>query len=219
MERHFDQELVELKQELLRMSACAENNLAQSLKALVTRDTDLASKVMESDSVLDQLQVAIDLRCVSLLALRQPTARDLRFIVMATKLTTDLERIGDQAVNISRRTLNLCKEPELRQLVNIPRMADMVCGMIRDALEAFVYENSQKARGVIERDPEVDELEQTVYENLTETMVADPTTISRGMDLIGVSHSLARVGDHATNIAEEIVYLYEGCDIRHNQST
>ena len=215
MERHFDQELADLKQELLRMSSLTEQSVAQALQALVTRDPVLAKTVDAADNALDQLQVEIDNRCIKLLALRQPTAKDLRFVMMATKLTTDLERIGDQAVNIARRVPKLCAEPELRPLVRLPRMAELTRSMIHDVLDAFVYEKPALAREVIRRDDDVDRLDHEIYESLTETMIADAQTITRAINLISIAHNLERIGDHATNIAEEIVYLYEARDIRH----
>jgi phosphate transport system protein len=215
MERHFVQELAELKQELLRMSSLAEQSVVQALKALVNRDPALAQQVDAEDNALDLLQVEIDSRCVKLLALFQPTAKDLRFIVMTTKFTTDLERIGDQAVNIARRVIKLCAEPELRPLVLIPRMAELTRSMIHDVLDAFVYENPGLARQIIQRDDEVDALDHEIYAFLTETMIQDSQTITRAANLISIAHNLERIGDHVTNIAEEIVYLYEGQDIRH----
>ena len=215
MERHFDQELAELKQELLRMSSLAEQSVVQALKALVTRDPALAQKVDSEDNSLDQLQIEIDNHCVKLLALFQPAAKDLRFVVMATKCTTDLERIADQAVNIARRVIKLCTEPELQPLVLIPQMAELTRGMIHDVLDAFVYEKPALAREIIDRDNEVDRLDREIYAHLTDMMIRDPLTVTRATNLISISHNLERIGDHVTNIAEEIVYLYEGQDIRH----
>jgi phosphate transport system protein len=215
MERHFDQELADLKQELLRMSSLAEQSVVQALKALVSRDPTLAQQVDAEDNALDLLQVEIDNHCVKLLALFQPAAKDLRFVVMTTKFTTDLERIGDQACNIARRVIKLCAEPELKPLVLIPRMAELTRSMIHDVLDAFVYENPGLARQIIHRDDEVDALDHEIYAFLTETMIRDTQTITRAANLISIAHNLERIGDHVTNIAEEIVYLYEGQDIRH----
>ncbi len=215
MDRHFDQELSELKETLLRMAGFAEQVVAQSLKALIQRDDALAKKVEDDDTVLDQLQVEIDDRCIKMLALRQPTARDLRFITMAMKIATDLERIGDQATNIARRASELNKEPLLKPLVDIPRMAEIAQSMIHDALDAFVYEKPELARETIKRDKEVNKLNYQLHRELTSFMIEDPHTISRSLNLINVAHNLERIGDHATNIAEEIVYLYEARDIRH----
>ncbi len=215
MERHVDQELAALKDELLHMAALAEQSVAEALKALVQRDDSFARKVDTSDDQLDQLQIDIDNRCMKMLALRQPTASDLRFVMMATKICTDLERIGDQAVNIAHRAEELNKEPQLKPLVDIPRMAEHARGMIRDALNAFVYARPELAREVIKRDERVDALNHQLHRELTSYMIEDPHTITRCLNLMSIAHNLERIGDHATNIAEEIVYLYEARDIRH----
>jgi phosphate transport system protein len=215
MDRHFDQELSELKQSLLRMASLAEQSIAQALKAVVQRDDAVARKVDSDDNALDQLQIEIDDRCIKLLALRQPTAKDLRFVAMAMKICTDLERIGDQAVNIAHRAEELNKEPLLKPLVDIPRMADIARGMIRASLDAFVYEKPELARPVITLDDQVDKLNDQLHRELTSFMIEDPHTITRCLNLMSVAHNLERIGDHATNVAEDIVYLYEGRDIRH----
>jgi len=217
MERHFDQELAELKETLLRMANLAESSVAQALKALVQRDSALAKRVDVDDHLLDQLEMNIDDRCIKLLALRRPIAKDLRFIAMGMRISNDLKRIGDEAVNIAHRTEELNKEPILKPLLDIPRMAEIVRGMIRDALDAFVYEKPDVARQVATRDEDVDKLNQQLHREVTSFMIEDPHTITRCLNLMGVSHDLERIGDHATNIAEEIVYLYEGRDIRHRK--
>jgi phosphate transport system protein len=218
MERHFDRELSELKEVLLRMSALAEQSVAQSLKALVQRDSALAQQVDVDDEQLDRLEMEIDDRAIKLLALRQPTAKDLRFITMAMKISSELERIGDQAVNIAHRAEELNQEPLLKPLIDIPRMADIGRGMIREALDAFVYAKPDIARQIIARDDEVDKINRQLHRELTSFMIEDPGTITRCLNLMSVAHNLERIGDHATNIAEEIVYLYEARDIRHQHS-
>jgi len=215
MELHFDQELTQLKDELLRMSAQAEQNVAGALKALVARDPALAHKVDADDSQLDHLQMEIDERSIQLIALRQPKARDLRFIIVTMKIASELERIGDQAVNIAHRAEELSGEPLLKPLLDIPQMADLARGMIHDALDAFVYAKPDTARAVIQRDKRVDSLNRQVQRELISFMIEDPRTITRALGLINVARHLERVADHATNIAEEVVYLYEGRDIRH----
>ncbi len=215
MELHFDQELSELKELLLRMSSLAEQSLARALKALVQRDDALAGQIDKDDDELDHLQIEIDDRAIQLIALRQPKAKDLRFIMMATKISTDLERIGDQAVNIAHRVEELNKEPQLKPYVDIPHMAEIGRGMIRDALDAFVYEKPDVARQIITRDNEVDNLNRQLHRELTSFMIEDPHTITRCLNLMSVAHNLERIGDHATNIAEDIVFLYEARDIRH----
>lgn len=215
MERHFDQELAELKQSLLRMASLAEQSVAEVLRALVQRDESLAAKVYQDDDLIDKLQIEIDDRCIKLFALRQPAARDLRFIAMAMKIATDLERIGDQSVNIAHRAIELNKEPQLKPLVDIPRMADIARGMIRDSLDAFVYEKPELAREVILRDDGVDNLNTQLHRELTSFMIENPKNITRCLNLMSVAHNLERIGDHATNVAEDIVYLFEARDIRH----
>lgn len=215
MDRHFDQQLADLKENLLRMAGFTEQSVAQALKALVQRDDALAKKVDADDAVLDKLEIDIDGRSVKLLELRQPTATELRFITMAMRLSGELERIGDQAVNIAHRAEELNKEPLLKPLVDIPRMADHAQGMIHDSLDAFVYAKPDLARAIIKRDEKVDLLNRQLHRELTSFMIEDPQTITRCLNLMSVAHNLERIADHATNIAEDIVYLYEGRDIRH----
>ena len=215
MELHFDQELAQLKETLLRMAATAEQSVALALKALVQRDDTLAGQVDADDVNLDHLEMEIDEMCANLIALRQPKATDLRFILMAMKISGELERIGDQAVSIAHRVIELNKEPPLKPLIDIPRMAEHSQGMTRDALDAFVYAKPDLAREVIRRDERVDRLHEQLSRELTSYMIEDPHTITRALNLMTVSRKLERVADHATNIAEEIVYLYEGRDISH----
>ena len=218
MELHFDQELTQTKDMLMRMSSLAEQAVAAALKGLVQRNDEFAQQVLDGDTPLDILQKQIDERCVELVALRQPKARDLRFLIVLMKIAAELERVGDQAVNISNRTLALNREPQLKPFVDIPRMADLSCGMIHTVLDAFVYGKLDVAQQVIQTDPEVGRLESQLDRELTSFMIEDPHTITRALNLIGVAHSLKRIGDHAVNIAEEVVYLYEGRDIRHQSA-
>lgn len=215
MELHFDQELTQAKDLLLKMSALADQAVIHALRGLVQRDSGLAQQVHDGDNQLDVLQKLIDERCVELIALRQPKARDLRFLIVIMKISAELERVGDQAVNIAHRTLDLNREPQLKPFIDIPRMADIACGMIRETLDAFVYGKPEAAQQVIQRDDEVDRIEIQLHRELTSFMLEDPHTITRAMNLMTVAHSLERIGDHAVNIAEEVVYLYEGRDIRH----
>jgi phosphate transport system protein len=219
MDHHFDQELADLKENLLRMAGFTEQSVAQALKALVQRDDALAKKVDTDDAVLDKLEIDIDGRSVKLLALRQPSATELRFITMAMRLSGELERIGDQAVNIAHRAEELNREPLLKPLVDIPRMADHAQGMIHDSLDAFVYAKPDLARAIIKRDEKVDLLNRQLHRELTSFMIEDPHTITRCLNLMSVAHNLERIADHATNIAEDIVYLYEGRDIRHQNGS
>lgn len=218
MERHFDEELSELREKLLRLASLADQSVVQALKALVQRDDAIAARVHEDDDLLDRLEVEIDDFCIRLLALRQPAAKDLRFIAMAMKISTELERVGDQAVNIAHRAEELSKEPLLKPLVDIPRMAEIARGMIIDSLDAFIKEKPAIARQVIRRDSQVDQLNDQLQRELTSFMIENPATITRALKLMTVAHNLERIGDHATNIAEEIVFLYEARDIRHEHA-
>lgn len=218
MERHFDEELSELREKLLRLASLADQSVIQALKALVERDDALAVRVHEDDDLLDSLEVEIDDFCIRLLALRQPAAKDLRFIAMAMKISTELERVGDQAVNIANRAEELSKEPLLKPLVDIPRMAELARGMIVDSIDAFVKEKPEIALEVIRRDNQVDQLNDQLQRELTSFMIEKPATITRALRLMAVAHNLERIGDYATNIAEEIVYLYEARDIRHEHA-
>ena len=217
MELHFDQELTQVKDMLLRMSGLAEQSVALVLKALVQRDDALARQVDEADTALDRLQMEIDERCIQLIALRQPKARDLRFLVMTMKIASDLERIGDQSVNIAHRAEELNKEPLLKPLIDIPRMADIARGMIRDSLDALVYGKPDDARAVITHDDEVDLINRQLHRELTSFMIEDPGTTTRCLNLMSVAHNLERIGDHATNIAEDVIFMVSALDVRHHQ--
>lgn len=219
MELYFDQELAQLKEKLLLMSSLTEQNVALAIRALVERNDMAAGKVEQDDDLLDKLEIEIDQLGIRLLALRQPKASDLRLITTAMKISTDLERMGDRAVTISRRAVELNKEPELKPLVDIPRMAQICQSMIRDTLDAFVYQKTDLARQMVARDSEVDQINRKVQHDLTELMLGDSQTIVRALKLMRVAQSLERIGDHTANIAEEIVYLYEARDIRHHQET
>ena len=215
MELHFDQELTQLKEILLRMAAAAEQSVSDALKALVEHNEELTRKVDNEDVQLDRMEMQVDQLGIQLIALRQPKAFDLRFIVVAMKIATELERIGDHAVSIAHRARDLAKEPPVKPLVDIPQMATLVQKMTHDALDAFVYAKPDLAREVIARDNDVDKLHEQVRRELTSFMVEDPHTITRSLNLMTVARKLERIGDHATNLAEDIVYLYEARDIRH----
>ena len=212
--QHFDQELAALKEKLLTMASKAEAAVNNAIKALVDRDDDLARSVKEEDNALDQLEIEVDEMAIGLLS-KAPLASDLRLITVAMKISHDLERVGDEATTISRRAVELGQEPQLKPYIDIPRMAKMALEMLGDALEAFVNANPEKARAVIPRDKEVDALNRQLHRELSSYMVERPTTITRCLNLIVISKSLERIADHATNVAEEVVYLYEAKDIRH----
>jgi phosphate transport system protein len=216
MTKQFEEDLQSLKQQLLKMAAKAETMIHLSMQALVQRDKSLAAELPELEEDVNKLQLDIDDRCFKLLALRQPMAHDLRFIVAAGKISSDLERIGDLTVNISENTRVLLEFPELKPLIDIPKMADLSRQMVRDSLDAFVEEDAKKARATVMRDDEVDSLKNQVFREVLTYMISDPQTIQVGMQLILVSRHLERIADHATNIAEDVVYLVEAKDIRHH---
>lgn len=216
--RRYDLELNDLKQRLLAMGGLVEKMIADAMRSLIERNGDLAREVIAMDHEVNRLEVAVDAQALSLLALRQPAARDLRFITMAMKINTDMERIGDTAVNISERTLGLLEEPQLKPYVDLPRMATLAQEMLKKSLDAFVEGNVKKAHEVMEADNEIDDLYTHVYNELLAHMMADPKTISRGIRLTFVAKYLERIADHATNIAEMVTFLIEGYDIRHPKS-
>ena len=215
MQRHFHEELDALKQTLLAMGALVEDQIRRVMRALVERDEALARDVIERDHQVNAYDVEVDEKCVELLALHQPTAKDLRFITTAMKIVTDLERIGDQAVNIAQRALELNREAQLKPYIDLPRMAAKSQQMVKDALDAFVARDAGLARDVCARDSEVDALKEQVFRELLTFMMGDPKTIARALHLILVSRFLERVADHATNIAEMVVYMIEGKIVRH----
>jgi phosphate transport system protein len=214
--RQFDEELDELKQTLLKMAGKAEAMIHNSVQALVQRDWSLAGNIPELETEVNELQLEIDDRCFKLLALRQPMAHDLRFIIAAMKISSDLERIGDQSVNITENTQVLLQFPVLKPLIDIPQMADIAKGMVRDSLDAFVELDAAKAREVVVRDDRVDGLKDQVFRELLTYMISDPRTIQVALQLILVARHLERIADHATNIAEDVVYMVEAKDIRHH---
>lgn len=211
----YDAELKDLKQRILTMGGLVEKMITDAIKALVDRDTELAEKIIAMDHEVNGHEVAIDEKCLELLALRQPTGRDLRFITLALKIVTDLERIGDKCANMAKRARQLNQEPPLKPYVDIPRMAHWVEQMIKEALDAFVRGDAELAAKVCKDDQMVDDLNQQVQRELYTYMLEDPATISRAMRLTYISKSLERIADHATNIAEMVVFMVKGKDIRH----
>ena len=211
----FDEELQHLKEKLLKMGSLVEDAIKNSVLSLVERDNDLARRVIDNDRLVNTLDVEIDEESIRLIALRQPMAGDLRFITTAMKITTDLERMGDLGVNIAERALELNQEPILKPYIDIPKMREIAQGMTRDALDAFVRKDKKLAMDVIMRDDEVDDLKHAVLQELAFFMVQDPTTVTRAMKVSFVAQYLERIADHATNIAEMVIYLIEGKIIRH----
>lgn len=216
MTKQFEEDLYTLKQQLLKMAAKAETMIHLSMQALVQRDISLDAELSELEDDVNKLQLDVDDRCFKLLALRQPMAHDLRFIIAAGKISSDLERIGDLTINIHENTKVLLQFPELKPLIDIPKMADLSRQMVRDSLDAFVEEDAVKARNTVVRDDEVDSLKNQVFREVLTYMISDPRTIQVGMQLVLVSRHLERIADHATNIAEDVVYLVEAKDIRHH---
>ncbi|HVU24856.1 MAG TPA: phosphate signaling complex protein PhoU [Opitutus sp.] len=211
---HFSEELTKLKESLLAMASHSESAVARSMRALVERDDALAQEVIDDDSILDQFEIEVDDIAIHLLA-KAPLATELRLITVAMKIAQNLERIGDEACAIAKRSVELSREPQLKPYVDLPRMAAMSIEMLRDALTSFIEREPDKARSVIPRDKDVDELNRQLYRELSSFMVERPANISRCLSLMTVSKRLERIADHATNIAEEVVYLYEARDIRH----
>ena len=211
----FDEELQHLKEKLLTMGSLVEEAVRDSVKALVERDNDLAKKIIDNDRLVNTLDVEIDEESIRLIALRQPKAGDLRFITMAMKITTDLEGMGYLSVNIAERALELSQEPILKPYIDIPRMQRIAQRMTADALNAFVQRDRRLAMDVIIRDDEVDDLKYEVLRELSFFMVQDPATVTRAMKVSFVAQYLERIADHATNIAEMVIYLVEGRIIRH----
>jgi len=213
--RHFDQELDDLKQKLLRMGAAVENQIQTSLRALVERDTELAQQVIENDLRINSLDVQVDEDSIRLLALHQPTAKDLRFITTAMKISTELERMSDLAENIAERALELNEEPQLKPYIDIPRMGNWTLRMVKDSLDAFVNRDAALARKVCADDDFVDDLTQQLFRELLSFMIENPKTITREIRLTFTGKYIERIADHATNVAELVVYLVEGKIIRH----
>jgi len=215
MPRHFHEELEALKQTLLAMGGLVEDQIRRVMKALLERDDVMAQEVIERDRQVNTYDVEVDEQCVSLLALYQPAAGDLRFITTAMKIVTDLERIGDQAVNIAQRVLELNREPQLKPYIDLPRMAEQAQRMVKESLDAFVARDTALARQVCGEDSEVDLLKEQIFRELLTFMMEDPRSIPRAIRLILISRCMERVADHATNIAEMVIYLVEGKMVRH----
>lgn len=213
---HFEADIDGLRQRLLSMASHAATAVRNAMKALTERDDDLSAKVEQDDNILDAFEMEIDELAIQLL-LRAPLARDLRLIMIATKLGHDLERVGDEATAIARRARDLNKEPQLKPYVDLPQMARMVLEMLGTAIDAFVSGDSNKARTVIPRDKEVDALNKQLHRELTSFIAENPANITRCLNLMAISKRIERIGDHAKNIAEEVVYLCEASDIRHSQ--
>jgi phosphate transport system protein len=216
MDTHFQKELEELKESLLKMASLVEEALRNAIQSLVERDSSLAQKTFDVEDRINKMENAIDEMCLKLLALRQPVATDLRFITSAMKITTDLERMGDQAVNIGERAISLNQEPQLKPYIDIPRMTKITQSMVKDVLDAFVNKDPKLARSVCERDDLVDGLNDQVFRELLTYMISDPKTITRAVHLMIVCRCLERIADHATNIAEDVIFMVDALVIKHH---
>ena len=215
MQRHFHEELEALKQRLLAMGGLVEDQIRRVMRALIERDDALAQEVIERDQQVNAYDVEVDETCVSLLALHQPAAGDLRFITTAMKIVTDLERMGDQAVNIAQRVLEMNREPQLKPYIDLPRMAEKAQRMVKESLDAFVARDTELARKVCAEDAEVDALKEQIFRELLTFMMEDARTIPRAIRLILISRFIERVADHATNVAEMVIYLVDAKMVRH----
>jgi len=216
MERHMDDLLAGLKMQLLKMSAMTETMIADAVSMLVNRDVTLMKGVTEREQQVNLMQVEIDENCLNLIALHQPTAGDLRFILGAAKTNAELERLADQAVNICQKAEELIKEPPIQPFELVPPMAKVAGEMVKDSLHAFVNRDVARARDVLVRDAELDEYKRRITNELVKVMQADGTTVSRALALALVARNLERIGDHATNIAENAIFVAEGRDVRHH---
>ncbi|AHF92104.1 PhoU family transcriptional regulator [Opitutaceae bacterium TAV5] len=216
MKRFFDTELESFRSHLLLMGELAISQVNQAIKALVDADIDLARKVIASDDELDHLEIEIDNEAIRYMNLRAPIATELRLVIVGMKASHDLERVGDEASNIAKRVKKLAVEPPLKPYVDIPRMAGLATAMLRDALDCFIETDSQKPVEIIRRDEEVDILNKQVYRELSSFMIERPDTISRALELMFISKSIERIADHATNIAEEMIFLTQARDVRHD---
>ena len=214
-ERHFHQELGGLKNNLLKMAGLVERAIANSIAALIDRDSSRAKEVIAGDDAINDLENTIDEQCVRLLALQQPMAVDLRLITVALKIVKDLERMGDQAVNIAERVCSLNEEPQLKPYIDLPHMARIAQQMVKDSLDSFVTGNAELAREICTRDDLVDALNNQIFRELLTYMMSDPTTITRAVHLIIIGRCLERIADHATNVAESVVYMVQARNIKH----
>jgi phosphate transport system protein len=214
--RHFQEELEQLKTRLLEMGGLAEDRVRAAVDGLVKRDADIVDRVLSGDGPINKLHIEIDKRCFKLLALHQPMAVDLRAIVSAVKINTDLERVGDLAINIAEAVRRYMRHPPVKELIDIPRMATISQSMLRDALDAFVRRDTVLAQAVLNEDDSLDALKTQVFRELLTYMLQDPSTIEPSLDLILISRHLERIGDHATNVAEDVIFMVSAKDVRHH---
>ena len=212
---HFQEELEQLKTRLLEMGGLAEDRVRSALDGLVERDSQLVDRVLGGDVPINRLHIEIDSRCFKLFALYQPMAADLRTIVAAVKINTDLERVGDLAINIAEAARQYVVHPPVKKLIDIPRMANIAQNMLRDSLDAFVRRDTELAQRVLSEDDKLDDLKTQIFRELLTYMLQDPGTIEGALDLILISRHLERIGDHATNLAEDVIFMVSAQDVRH----
>ncbi|MGH9638505.1 MAG: phosphate signaling complex protein PhoU [Candidatus Acidiferrales bacterium] len=215
MERHFEHDLDELKQRLLWMGSLAERAIHQSVHAVLDAEEDLAETVLSEEDAINEMQIEIDDRVQRLLALQAPMAADLRFLLAVTRINSDLERIGDQAVNIAQSATRILRHPQVKPYVDLPRMSELVEGMVRDSLNAVVQKDQDLARSVMQRDDQVDRIRDQIFRELLTYMMENSSVVFSAFELVLVAKNLERIGDHATNIAEDVIYFVAGRDIRH----
>jgi phosphate transport system protein len=216
MERRLDQDLDRVRQALLRMGGMVEGMVAKATQSLLERDNQLCIEVIESDNEVDHLEIEIDEACHLILGTKQPTAVDLRFLVAVMKINSDLERIGDSAVNIAQSVVQLNDQPPLKPYIDLPHLSELVQAMVRRSLDAFVRRDTALAAEVCQSDDAVDGLYKQLFRELLTYMIEDPKTVSRALHLLLISRNMERIADHATNIAEDVIYYVEGRDLRHS---
>ena len=214
--RHFEEELGAMQGRLLEMGGLAEERVRAAVQGLTSRDIGTIEKVLRGDEPINRLHIEVDERCFRLLALHQPMATDLRAVVAAVKINSDLERVGDLAVNIAEAAYRNIRHPPVKKLIDIPKMADIAQSMLRDALDAYVKRDTALARRVLNEDDMLDGLKTQVFRELLTFMLEDPSTVEPSLDLILISRHLERIGDHATNVAEDVIFMVSALDVRHH---
>ena|SRR3989339_220927 len=216
MERHFDQETTKLNEKLIRMASIVEEMIRITVKSLIDRNSSVLETINPKEKEINKLQIEIDEDVVTLIARMQPVATDLRFLIAASKINSDLERIADQVINIGQNTVILLNYPQLKPLVDIPIMADIVQQMVRESLDAYIHKDIAQAQKVLNSDDKVDALKDQIFRELLTYMISDPKAIQPALCLILIARNLERIGDHSTNIAEEVIYIVQGRDVRHH---
>ncbi|MHB8755463.1 MAG: phosphate signaling complex protein PhoU [Candidatus Acidiferrales bacterium] len=215
MERHFEHDLEELKERLLWMAGLAERAVHQAVQGVFQKDEALATRVLDEEKAINEMQIEIDDRVMQLVALQQPMAVDLRFILSASRINNDLERIGDQAVNIAQSALRILRHPQVKPYVDLPRMSELAEGMVRDSLNSLVRRDAELAKSVLVRDDQVDNLRDQIFRELLTYMMENSAVVYPAFELVLITKNLERIGDHATNIAEDVIYMVAGRDVRH----